>query len=339
MRADRLLSLLMLLQARGRMTAPKLAQELEVSERTIYRDIDALSAAGVPVYGEAGPGGGYSLLDSYRTNLTGLTEGEVRALFMLNIPRPLADLGVGRELGAALRKLAAALPSTRREDEQRVRQRFLLDAVPWEQVEEAAPHLATVHQAVWQDRRLHLAYRVGPLAVHIEQIVDPYGLVAKAGDWHLVYAVNPKGGLRAGALRVLRVAALLNARLTDETFARPAAFDLAAFWQEWLAARDVSRASYIVAVRVAPNFVAELPRYFGDAVREQIARAGPPDAEGWLTLELPFESLEAARARILGLGRGVEVLAPYALRRSILDYAEQIMGLYLGFVEQPVSLP
>ena len=166
MRADRLLSLLMLLQARGRLTAPKLAQELEVSERTIYRDIDALSAAGVPVYGEAGAGGGYALLDSYRTNLTGLTEGEVRALFMLSIPKPLADLGVGRELGAALRKLAAALPSARRDDEERVRQRFLLDAVGWEQVEESAPHLPTVHQAVWEDRRLHLAYRIDPLAVH-----------------------------------------------------------------------------------------------------------------------------------------------------------------------------
>ena len=186
MRADRLLSLLLLLQARGRLTAPKLAQELEVSERTIYRDIDALSAAGVPVYGEPGRGGGYALLDSYRTNLTGLTEGEVRALFMLSIPKPLTDLGVGQELGAALRKLAAALPSARRDDEQRVRQRFLLDAVGWEQAAESVPHLPTVHRAVWEDRRLHLKYRIGPLAVQIEQTVEPYSLVAKAGDWLVV---------------------------------------------------------------------------------------------------------------------------------------------------------
>jgi predicted DNA-binding transcriptional regulator YafY len=328
MRADRLLSLLMLLQARGRMTAPKLARELEVSERTIYRDIDALSAAGVPVYGEAGPGGGYALLDSYRTNLTGLTEGEVQALFMLNIPRPLADLGVGRDLGAALRKLAAALPSARREDEQRVRQRFLLDMVGWEQVEESAPHLATVHRAVWQDRQLRLVYRIGPLGVQIEQTVDPYGLVAKAGDWRLVYAVE-------GALRVLRVAALLDARLADETFARPADFDLAAFWREWCAAREVNRSSYTVTVRAAPNFVPELPIYFGDAVRDQLARAGPPDAEGWITLQLSFESLEAARARLLGFGRGVEVLEPWALRRSILDYAEQIVALLRGHSASP----
>jgi predicted DNA-binding transcriptional regulator YafY len=321
MRADRLLSLLLLLQARGRMTAPRLARELEVSERTIYRDIDALSAAGVPVYGEPGPGGGYALLDSYRTNLTGLTEGEVRALFMLSIPQPLADLGVGRELGAALRKLAAALPNARREDEQRVRQRFFLDAAGWDQIQEAAPHLATVHQAVWQDRRLHLAYRIHPLAVHVEQTADPYGLVAKAGDWHLVYRVN-------GALRVQRVAALLDARLSDASFVRPAGFDLAHFWREWCAARDVNRARYAVTVRVAPSFVPELPVYFGDVMREQIARAGPPDVEGRLTLQLTFESLEAARERILGFGRGVEVLEPWALRRSIQDYAEQIVGLY-----------
>ncbi len=311
----------MLLQARGRMTAPRLARELEVSERTIYRDIDALSAAGVPVYGEPGPGGGFSLLDSYRTTLTGLTEGEARALFMLNIPRPLADLGVGRDLGAALRKLAAALPSARRDDEGRVRQRFLLDAVGWDQAEGSTPHLATVHRAVWEDRRLHIAYRIGPLAVPMTQTVDPYSLVAKAGDWHLVYAVK-------NALRVQRVAALLAARLTDETFARPADFDLAAFWQAWCAARQVSRASYVVTVRVAPGFLPELPAHFGDAIREQIAQAGPPDAEGWITLQLPFESLEAARARLLGFGRGVEVLAPWALRRSIQDYAGQILALY-----------
>lgn len=321
MRADRLLSILMLLQARGRITAARLAQELEVSERTIYRDIDALSAAGVPIYGEAGPAGGYALLESYRTNLTGLTEGEVRALFMLSIPQPLADLGVSQELGAALRKLAAALPSARRGDEQRVRQRFHLDAVAWDQTEESAPHLSTVHQAVWEDRRLHLAYRLHPLAVHIAQTVEPYGLVAKAGVWHVVYAVK-------GALRVQPVASLLDARLSTESFTRPPDFDLAAFWREWCTAREISQARFAVVVRVAPSFVPELPIYFGDVLRAQIAGAGPPDAEGWLTLQLSFASLEAARTRLLSFGRGVEVLEPYALRRSIQDYAEQIVMLY-----------
>jgi len=148
----------MLLQIRGRMTARELGKKLEVSERTIYRDIDALSAAGVPVYGEPGPEGGYALVDSYRTNLTGLTKGEVRALFMLGIPAPLADLGMSQELGAALLKLSAALPDARRHDEERVCfcQRFHLDSTWWRQGEELVPHLQTIHQAVWQDRKLHL---------------------------------------------------------------------------------------------------------------------------------------------------------------------------------------
>jgi len=184
------------------MTARELAKELEVSERTIYRDIDALSIAGVPVYGEPGPDGGYALVDSYRTNLTGLTEGEVRALFMLSIPAPLADLGVSQELRAALLKLSAALPDARRRDEERVRQRFHLDSTWWRQGEERVPHLQTIHQAVWQDRKLHVMYHP-PFAIEIERLVAPYGLVAKAGVWYLVCARNDR-------LHVHRVSDLLD---------------------------------------------------------------------------------------------------------------------------------
>jgi predicted DNA-binding transcriptional regulator YafY len=320
MRADRLLSLLMLLQARGRMTAQALAEELEVSERTIYRDIDALSAAGVPVYGEAGREGGYALLDSYRTSLTGLTEKEVRALFMLGIPAPLAELGVSQELKAALLKLSAALPEARRRDEERVRQRFYLDSAWWHQGEESVPHLQTVYQAVWQDRKLSITYRPLP-TVEIEQLVDPYGLVAKAGVWYLVCA-------RGGKVRAHRVSELLDARLSDETFKRPSGFALAAFWRSWCVQREQSQVNYPVTVRVAPDFFPWLPMYFGDSIRARIAQAGLPDAAGWVTLELSFESLAAARERILGLGRGVEVLKPVALRQSILDYARQIVALY-----------
>jgi predicted DNA-binding transcriptional regulator YafY len=319
MRADRLLSLLMLLQTRGRLTAKKLAQELEVSERTIYRDINALSAAGVPVYGEPGLEGGYALLDSYRTNLTGLTEGEVRALFMLSIPEALTKLGVGQELKVALLKLSAALPDARRRDEERVRRRFHLDSTPWFQGEEPVPHLQTVHQAVWQDRKLYLTYRL-PFAIEVKHLVEPYGLVAKAGVWYLVYARD--------GMRIHRVSDLADARMSDESFERPADFDLAAFWKEWCAEREKSRTFFPVTVRVAPDFVSELPRYFGTRVRATIAQAGPPDDEGWITLELPFESLGAARERILGLGRAVEVLEPQALRMSVVDFAVQIVALY-----------
>jgi predicted DNA-binding transcriptional regulator YafY len=320
MRADRLLSILLLLQARGQMTAQELARELEVSERTIYRDINALSIAGVPVYGKAGSEGGYALVDSYRTNLTGLTEGEVRALFMLSIPAPLADLGVSQEFQTALLKLSAALPDTRRRDEERVRQCFHLDSTWWRQGEERVPHLQTVHQAVWQNLKLHIAYRP-PFAIEIKRLVAPYGLVAKAGVWYLVCARND-------AIHVHRVSDLLDAHLSDESFERPASFDLAAFWEEWCTEYEMFLSDFTATVRVAPGFISELPRYFGNNIHTRIAQAGPPDAEGWISLELSFESFEAARERILGFGRGVEVLEPRALHRSVLDYAEQIVALY-----------
>jgi len=320
MRADRLLALLMLLQARGRMSARALAEELEVSERTIYRDIDALSAAGVPVYGEPGREGGFALLDSYRTNLTGLKEDEVRALFMLSIPAPLAELGVSQELKAALLKLAAALPAGQRHQEERVRQRIHLDPTWGGEQETSLPHLHTIHRAVWQDRKLLVTY-LRPWAVETEHLVDPYGLVARAGVWYLVYG-------RKGRVRIHRVSALVDVRLSGERFERPADFDLGAFWREWCAELEESRSDYVVTVRVAPDFVPLLPWYFGEQIRDRIAQAGPPDAEGWITLELPFDRLETARDRILSFGRGVEVLEPRGLRASILDYANQIVALY-----------
>jgi predicted DNA-binding transcriptional regulator YafY len=320
MRADRLISLLMLLQARGRMTARELAEELEVSERTIYRDIDALSAAGVPVYGEPGREGGYALLDPFRTSLTGLTAGEVRALFMLSIPEALADLGVSQELKQALLKLSAALPAGRRADEERVRQRFYLDTTWQDQAGGSVPHLQTLYQAVWQDRRICLTYRPLP-PVEIEQCVNPYGLVAKAGAWHLVSA-------RKGRLRVHRVSDLIKVNLLDETFERPEGFGLEAFWKTWCAEREQSQRVYPVSVRVAADMVPFLPMYFGGGIKAKIFQAGPPDEDEWITLELSFESLEAARDRLLAFGRGVEVLSPRALRESILDYAAQITALY-----------
>lgn len=320
MRADRLLSMLMLLQARGRLTAQRLAQELEVSVRTVYRDIDALSAAGVPVYSERGAGGGFALLGSYRTTLTGLTDDEVRALFMLSIPAPLADLGVSRELRAALLKLAAALPAARRHEEERVRQRVHLDSVWWFQSEEPVPHLQTIQQGVWQDLRVYLTHHL-PFETQVARLVDPFGLVAKAGVWYLVFR-------RDDHIRAMRVSHVLEARLSNETFERPADFDLAAFWREWCSAYEENRPHYPVTACVAPELVAILPLYFGNEIREKISAAGQPDADGWTVLTLPFETLEAARERILGFGRAIEVLEPEALRLSVVDFAEQIVDFY-----------
>jgi predicted DNA-binding transcriptional regulator YafY len=322
MRADRLISLLMLLQTRGRMTAQELAGELKVSARTIYRDIEALSASGVPVYADRGPGGGCALLDSYRTNLTGLTQPEVRALFMLSIPAPLDQLGVSQELKSALLKLSAALPAARREDQARIRQRIYLDSTGWFQSPEPVPHLHTLYQAVCQDRRLALTIRLTLASffeTHIERTVEPYGLVAKASVWHLVCAVQD-------TLHTYRVSDILDVQ-PGEHFQRPAEFDLAAYWQAWCADFEQRRPHYPVTLRIAPQFIAWLPHYFGSGVRALIEQTAP-DAQGYITLTLPFEHLEDARGRILGWGSAVEVLEPEALRRSVADFAAHIAALY-----------
>jgi len=319
MRADRLLSLLMLLQTRGRMTARELSSELEVSERTIYRDITALSTAGVPVYGEAGPEGGFSLVESYRTNLTGLSPGEVQALFMLSVPEAFSDLGVSQECKAALLKLSAALPENRRSDEIRVRQRFYLDSTWWHNETGTVPHLKTIQQAVWEDRRLLITDQ--PIySVRLDRVVSPYGLVVKAGVWHLVFE-------NMGTHRVLRVSDFIDVKILDETFKRREDFDLAAFWKAWCADQQATRHGYPVLVRISPDLIPFMPMSFGESVRSQLD-AAEPEPDGWVQLQLSFESLIQARGRLLAFGRSIEVLDPYPLRRSIQDLAEQITSLY-----------
>ena len=320
MRADRLLSLLMLLQTRGRMTAEQLSEKLEVSVRTIYRDLDALSAAGIPVYATRGPGGGCALVDNYRTNLTGMTEDEVRALFMLSIPTPLAKLGFSQQLKSALLKLSASLPTSQQHNEEKIRQRFYLDSSWWFQSEEPTPFLGKAQQAVWEDRNLLIIYRLRYKG-EIQRMVEPYGLVAKAGIWYLLFK-------RDGRFRILRISELLDAELTNDFFPRKTNFDLVNCWKMCCDEYEKNRPSYPVSVRVSPDLIDYLPHYFGDPIREKMDQAHPPDAEGWIRITLPFESLEAARERILGFGRAVEVLDPEPLRRSIIDYAKQIVQLY-----------
>lgn len=318
MRADRLISMLLLLQNRGKMTAFKLAELLEISERTVYRDVESLSATGVPIYTEKGPGGGIALLESYRTTLTGLTSEEARALFMLAVPAPLEQLGVSQNLNSALLKLSASLPAVQRRDEERTRQRFYLDAAWWSDQEDPAPYLHLVQQALWHDQMLNLSYRTLFDAV-IEVTVNPMGLVAKASVWYLVFA-------RENAYHVVRVSQILNAEILPETFTRPTDFDLPVFWLSWCT-KTVSRPPFIAVVRVDPQLASDLPRYFGETIRRQLAQA-EPDEQGWLELSLPFEHFFAARERILGFGRAVEVIAPLPLRESVLDFARQITNLY-----------
>jgi predicted DNA-binding transcriptional regulator YafY len=280
----------------------------------------ALSTAGVPIYAEAGLNGGYQLLDSYRTNLTGLSEGEARALFMLNMPGPLAKLGLSQDLKAAMLKLTAALPESRRLDEERVRQRYYIDASWWSQAEEPQTHLQTIQQAVWEDRQLVITYT--PLfGVQIERVVDPYGLAAKSGSWYLVFA-------RGGRVRARRVVDLLDACLCTEKFERPADFDLGEFWKRWCAEEEQSYSGYSVTVRVTKRALPSVIRRFGAGVRDQLADAPECDEDSRILI-LHFRWIDEARERLLPFGSGVEVLEPYALRASIADTAEQTARLYI----------
>jgi predicted DNA-binding transcriptional regulator YafY len=313
MRADRLISLLLLLQNHNGLTARQLALELEVSERTIYRDLTALSSAGIPVYTRGGPGGGCFLVEEYRTNLTGMTTDQRRALFALSVPTPLTQLGLSQDLKAALLKISTALPSTSRVEEERDRQRLFLD---WgfESNQEVQPQfLKIIQQAVWEDRLIRLRYRslYSPWIDPLEQLAAPYSLVAWAGDW---YAVCQWGD----SLHVIRIDLVQSVKTTADSFTRPAGYNLPAFWKEWRHHLEVERPVYAVRVRVAPLLVPYLHDWHPFSV----------EADGWQTGSMMFETFEQARAKLLPFGGAVIILEPDALRKSTLDFARQILHAY-----------
>lgn len=319
MRADRLISMLMLLQVHGKISAQQLAQKLAVSIRTVYRDAEALSMAGVPVYAQRGPGGGIALLERYRTSMTGLNPGEVRALFMLSIPAPLDQLGASPELRSAFLKLAAALPSYLREDEQFARQRIYLDWKPWSRKEEATAHLRTIQQAVWQSRWLSVRYLPmdAPWIEPLENTVQPYGLVAKESSWYLVCD-------RRGSIQVIRIADILEIDTLDHEFTRREGFNLGEFWESWCQQHHASRPRYSVKACVSSLILPALQRYFQESHSEQITSISMEE-NGWHVVILPFATFEEARRRILGYGGSIKIIEPVALRCSVVDYAEQII--------------
>ena len=308
-RASRLMAILLRLQDVGPATAERLADELEVSVRTIYRDVAALQTAGVPVWTETGPGGGIRLLEGWRSDLDGLTADEAGALFLGGAPGAVAELGLGTVLAAAQAKVLATLPPELRSRAARVRQRFLLDAPGWFHHGEELPHLATVADAVWAERRLDLRYRRGD--GEVARRVDPLGLVLKGGTWYLV------GRHRARVL-TYRVGRIVDALALDERFERPADFDLAAHWAEASAAFERSILRERVHLRLSPSAASAL-RWFVDAAAaaEALAAAGPPDADGWVEVDLAVEEEAVAAGQLLALGDGVEVLGPATLRASL----------------------
>ncbi|AOP50421.1 helix-turn-helix transcriptional regulator [Streptomyces lydicus] len=319
MRADRLLSLLLLLQNRGRMTAPELAAELEVSVRTVYRDIEALGASGVPVRADRGPAGGYCLMDGYRTRLTGLTDAEAGSLFLSGMPGPAQDLGLGAVLASAQLKVQAALPAELADRARLVRDRFHLDAPAWFRDAEPVPYLAAVAGAVWEQRVLRVHYRRWGGEVHRE--LRPLGIVLKGGIWYVV-------ALADGTVRTYRIARVLAVEATGEGFERPADFALAAYWagssQRLTAAlhQDTAR------LRISPRAQRLLPMYFGAAGTRALQDAGPADPGGWVSVELPVEGPAVAVGDLLRLGVEAEVLGPPALREAVTAAVAELAQRY-----------
>ncbi|MFD6225591.1 helix-turn-helix transcriptional regulator [Streptomyces sp. NPDC060232] len=309
MRADRLLCLLLLLQNRGRMTAPELAAELEVSVRTVYRDIDALGASGVPVLADRGPAGGYRLADGYRTRLTGLTDTQAGSLFLAGAPGPAQDLGLGADLAAAQLKLQAALPTQLAGRARRIQDRFHLDATAWFRDADPVPHLARIAQAVWDQRVLHAHYRRWRGEVRRE--LHPLGLVLKSGIWYLV------AGVEEDAVRTYRVARFLAVDTAEQGFERPAGFELASYWQESTRRLDAALHRHTAQLRLSPRGRQLLPMQFGAAGTRALADAGPPDEDGWVRVSLAVESEAVAVGDLLRLGTEAEVLAPPELRRAL----------------------
>jgi predicted DNA-binding transcriptional regulator YafY len=302
MRATRLVSLLLLLQLRGQLTATDLAEHFGVSVRTIHRDVEALGGAGVPVQAIRGPAGGYRLSGGYRTKLTGLTADEAEALFVA--PAPAAELGLGGVLANARLKVLAALPPDLQERVGRAERYFHLDTRGWFRAEDTVPHLPTIAAATWQGRRLSARYREGSRVVR--RTLDPLGLVLKGGAWYLV-------ARRSAGMRVYRVSRFASVRAREEAFDRPEDFALASYWEEWSRAFEASRPRLEVKVRAS----------------ELVLRFLPRDTRGENgVFVVGFENLEEAFRELLRFGPDVEVLEPVELRERIAAAAAEVASLY-----------
>jgi predicted DNA-binding transcriptional regulator YafY len=323
MRSSRLLSILLYLQVHGRTTAAELAKRLEVSERTIYRDMDALSAAGIPVVAERGAGGGWYLLDDYRIHLTGLNEEEVRTIFLSTPGTLLADLGLQRTADDALVKLMAALPYRQRRSADFVRQRIHIDGAGWhaDNAEKNA-WLAALQEAVWEERKVEITYRRGD-GEQVERTVEPLGLVAKGKVWYLVATVD-------GEYRTYRVSRLQKVQLTSQPCVRPDGFDLAEHWEmstaQFLAGLPRYRATLRVKSEILP-WLRSIWRY------ATIKHEEPADPEGWQIITTCCETIEEACAYILGCGPRAEVLDPPELRQKVAESVEAMRGIYGGGIE------
>ena len=311
MRASRLLSILIALQLRGRVTAQALAEEFEVSVRTIYRDIDALSMAGIPVYGDCGPGGGFQLLEGYQTRLTGLNPDEAEALLLIGMPDEAGALGLGAATQRARGKVLATLPKATKGAADRLVDRFHLDTAEWYRSKRPVPFLSQVARAVLDLRTLEMGYQ--SWTTRRQWRVDPWGIVMKAGQWYLVASGRDK-------TRIFNIADIYALKVSAETCVVPADFDLARWWRSAMDQFEERLRPGRAELRVSPVGLQRL-RLLGDFADRAIATGSGPDSDGWTRLTLPVESLDAAAPMILGIGPEVDVLEPAELREAVRNLA------------------
>jgi predicted DNA-binding transcriptional regulator YafY len=321
MRADRLLSIVLLLQTNHQLTSKDLASRLEVSERTIHRDMEALSGAGIPVVALRGIGGGWSLLGEYRTSLTGLNEAEIETLFVTKPPKVLADLKLEKAAEGAMLKLLAALPATYQRAAERARQRIYVDVQGWKKQEEAVPLLPVLQEAIWLERRLAFTYSRGYECDAVERTVDPLGLVAKGSVWYLVAAVDSD-------IRSYRVSRIVRADVLNERATIPGDFDLSVYWESSAAAFRSSLPNYTAVFRIAPDVLPFL-RFAGRFAR--VNDSYETEADGWIRISVGFDVEEMAVGYALSFGPKLEVLEPQTLREKVTEEAKEIVAFYSGF--------
>ena len=320
MRASRLFSLLTTLQARGQVTAPELAEACEVSVRTIYRDIDALAASGVPVYADRGAEGGYRLLDGYRVRLNGLSQGEAEALFMAGMPGPAAALGIEPAMIAAQTKLMAALPENQRSNARGMQQRFHLDAPGWFGETEEPKHLRAIADAVLRERLIEIRYQ--SWKAEKRRRVAPLGLVLKGGSWYVAGRVD-------SSVRTYRVARVLDCTALDEPFKRPADFDLAAYWRAATERLEAELHPNQATVRLSPFGLKLFDALAHPYVKARMRLAESADADGWRIATMPVgKTLWHAATELLRLGAEAEVLEPRELREKMAEMTDTMAQRY-----------
>lgn len=317
------MTILLMLQASGRTTARALAEALEVSVRTIYRDIDQLSAAGVPVYAELGQNGGFQLLDGYRVRLTGLDAREGEALLLVGLPGPAAALGLGEASERTRLKLLASIPESSRIDAVRVASRFHLDPTGWFQGAERIGLLPDLAVAVWGNRMVRMRY--ASWKADVERTVGPLGIVLKAGRWYLVAMVGT-------AFRTYRVASIQSMEVLEENFDGPPDFDLARHWEVFARDYENRTQSERARIRYRSSALDQLSR-LSTAMADAVGISGSADDEGWHEVEIPIESHDQAVSELLKLGDSVEILEPSELRQLMI---EAIIALSQRYGFQPV---